>query len=218
MQQLIKTTFYVFLIVLGLTALLTLIGIGYVWFSEKQSVELPYLRWLIGTVLLEIVGFVVLFARQGFRYLPEVKINRNALETSLFMKDFIAHGSTVTIVSNRLAWLADAPAVQEEIIRRANTGTHFEIITSQPVMLAQREPLAAAGVRFFVTDSQHAPEARFTLINANRSGAERLAIAKGTHPHHEITIFDSNSGPQIIGLAKDIVRKSKALIDAAPME
>jgi hypothetical protein len=51
------------------------------------------------------------------------------------------------------------------------------------------------------------------LVNAGRSGAERLAIARGTHPNHEITIFDNSSGPQIIALAKDIIRRTKALSD-----
>jgi hypothetical protein len=218
MQQLIKASIVVFLTIFTLTAVLTLVGVGYVWFSEKQNVDLPYLRWLISVLIVEVVGVIITLARRGFRYLPEVRINRNASQTSIFMKEFIAHGSSVTIVSNRLGWLTDAPAVQAEMIRRAHAGAQFEIITSQPVAAAQRTPLAEAGVLFFETGPELVPEARFTLINSNRSGAERLAIAKGTHPNHEITIFDSTSGPQIIGLAKDIIRKSKALIDAASME
>ena len=217
MQQIVKVTVYIFLAIFALTALLTLVGIGYSWFGDKQGAELPFLRWLIGVLIVEVVGVVITLAKRGFGYLPEVKINSSAAETSAFMRGFIAHGSSVTIVSNRLGWLADAPEVQEEVIRRANAGTRFEVITSQPVSAAQREPLTAAGVHFYVTSAELVPEARFTLINADRSGAERLAIAKGTHPHHEITVFDSNSGPQIIGLAKDIVRKSKALIHAAAM-
>ncbi len=52
-------------------------------------------------------------------------------------------------------------------------------------------------------------------MNGDRSGAEKLAIARGVHPEHEITIFDSNSGPQIIAMAKDIIRKSRALAHAS---
>jgi len=43
-----------------------------------------------------------------------------------------------------------------------------------------------------------------------------LAIARGSHPDHEITIFDNNSGPQIVAMAKDIIRKSKALSEKGP--
>jgi hypothetical protein len=70
-------------------------------------------------------------------------------------------------------------------------------------------------VIFYTTGEDSPPEARFTLVNGHRSGAEKLAIARGGHPEHEITIFDNNSGPQIIAMAKDIIRKSKALAHAA---
>jgi hypothetical protein len=151
-----------------------------------------------------------MIGKRGLTYLPEVFINRTARETDSFMSAFIAHGSSVTIVSNRLAWLIDARDVQHQIIERAKAGTRFEIITAQSVQEQMRVSLQEHGVAFYVTGPGDAPEARFTLINAERSGAERLAIAKGTHPNHEITVFDAVSGPQIIGLAKDIVRKSKA--------
>ena len=41
------------------------------------------------------------------------------------------------------------------------------------------------------------------------AGGETLAIARGTHPAHEITVFDANAGPQMIAMAKDIIRKCK---------
>ncbi len=71
------------------------------------------------------------------------------------------------------------------------------------------------GASFIVTNENTLPEARFTLVNGDRSGAEKLAIARGVHPDHVITIFDNNSGPQIIAMAKDIIRKSKKLSDAS---
>jgi hypothetical protein len=217
MQKLLKTTIYIFLAIFTATAVLTVVGLGYLWFGGKWKEVPPYLGWLLGILLAEVIGVVVMVGKRGLLYLPDIKINHSRSETDSFMKDFIAHGSSVTIVSNRLAWLIDAQEVQGEIARRANSGTRFEIITSQPVAAAVRQPLEQVGVHFIITGAQDIPEARFTLINADRSGAERLAIAKGTHPNHEITIFDSNSGPQIIGLAKGIVRKSRNLANAATM-
>lgn len=211
MQDLMKATVLVFLGIFGITALLTIAGLAHLWFVDGAAADLPYLRWLLSILVAEVIGVVVLFARRGIRYLPEVRSNRTADQTAGFMKEFVANGSSVTIVSNRLAWLVDAQTVQEEIVRRAKSGTRFEIVTSQPVQPSLKQALEAVGVTFIVTGPQDVPEARFTLINADRSGAEKLAIAKGTHPNHEITIFDSDSGPQIIGLAKDIVRKSRAL-------
>jgi len=218
MQQVVKVTITLFLWIFGVTAALTIFGLAYLWFGQKQTGDLPYLRWLLTVLLAEVIGVVIMIGRRGLSYLPEIRINKTALETDKFMGDFISHGSSVTIVSNRLAWLRDAKEVQQKIEDRARSGTQFEIITSQPVEGALRQRLQAAGAKFYMTGADDVPEARFTLINSNRSGAERLAIAKGTHPNHEITIFDSNSGPQIIGLAKDVVRKSKAHADDASME
>lgn len=217
MQKLIKIGLYIFYGIFVTTALLTVLGMGYLWFGNKQTKDLPYLSWLASTLLAEVIGVIIAFVKRGVHYLPEVKTNKNSGETNKFMGEFIAHGSTVTIVSNRLAWLTSAPDVHQEIIERASQGVRFEIITATDVDAGQRLPLQDAGVQFYVTGPTHIPEARFTLINGGRSGAERLAIARGTHPNHEITIFDTNSGPQIIGLAKDIIKKSKALIDAKQM-
>jgi hypothetical protein len=217
MQNLVKTTIYIFLAIFTATAVLTIVGLGYLWFGGKWKEAPPYLGWLLCILLAEVIGVVIMVGKRGLLYLPDIKVNHSRSETDSFMKDFIAHGSSVTIVSNRLAWLIDATEVQGEITRRARSGTRFEVITSQPVVTVLRESLEQVGVRFIVTGVQDIPEARFTLINADRSGAERLAIAKGTHPNHEITIFDSNSGPQIIALAKDIVRKSRKLANAAPV-
>jgi len=214
MQRLLQRTIYVFLAIFAATAALTLAGLGSLWFRPSSTGALPYLGSLISALVIEVIGVIVVFAKRGMRYLPEVQKNRTVAETDSFMKDLIAHGSSVTIVSNRLAWLIDAREVQEEMIRRVKSGAKFEIITSRPVVSPLREELAAHGVEFIVVGLDHVPEARFTLINADRCGAERLAIAKGTHPNHEITIFDADSGPQIIGMAKDIVRKSKALVNA----
>ncbi|MFY9906168.1 MAG: hypothetical protein WBX02_06365 [Terriglobales bacterium] len=217
MQQLVKITVYIFLLIFVITALLTLGGLASLWFWSKQPGDLPYLKWLLTILIAEVIGVVIMVGKRGLLYLPEIRTNKNTTETDSFMRDFVSHGSSVTIVSNRLAWLIDAKEVQKEIIKRAQSGASFEIITAQPIEESLKEPLKAVGVQFFVTGLDDIPEARFTLINANRSGAEKLAIARGTHPNHEITIFDSASGPQIIGLAKDIVRKSKARANATPL-
>jgi hypothetical protein len=208
MPTVLHRILWIFLVIFGLTATLTISGLVYLWFINPKA-DMPYLRWLLSIVIAEVVGTIILFAKQGFRYIPDVRKDKNRAETSKFMGDFISHGSSVTIVSNRLAWLIEATEVQAEMIALARKGTRFEILTAQPVETSLRNKLRQAGVRFFVVNDEGIPEARFTLINADRSGAEKLAIARGTHPNHEITIFDSSSGPQIIGLAKDIVRKSK---------
>ena len=208
MQKLVERTVYVFVGIFALTAMLSLAGIGYLWFGDSRN-SLPYLGWLVATLIAEVVGVVVLVAKRALAYLPQTVTNKTHEETIRFMRDFVSMGSTVTIVSNRAGWLAEAPDLLALFGERVKGGGRFELITAHEVSPPLRDKLAQAGVTLYVTNDQQAPEARFTLVNADRSGAERLAIARGTHPDHEILTFDSVSGPQIIGLAKDIIRKSK---------
>lgn len=218
MQSVIKHVIYVFLGIFILTAIASLGALVWLWFAgtgEAQISDLPYLKWLLGAVIAEVVGVVVLIAKKGLKYLPEVELNKTEAETLEFMKRFIDSGSSVTIVSNRIAWLRKSEPIKSAITEMARNGTSLEIITPNEVAHDIRDALVDAGVKFYVTREEMPPEARFTLVNGHRSGAEKLAIARGGHPDHEITIFDNSSGPQIIAMAKDIIRKSKALSDAA---
>lgn len=218
MQSLVKHTIYLFMLIFGVTAFVSIGALVYLWFLAPSGTgieDLPYLDWLLGIVIVEVVAVVVLFAKKGLKYLPDVEVNKKEAETLQFMKKFIDSGSSVTIVSNRVAWLRKSAPIKDAITAMAKNGTMLEIITPDEVAPDIRDPLAAAGVKFYTTNEQFPPEARFTLVDGHRSAAEKLAIARGGHPDHEITIFDNNSGPQIIAMAKDIIRKSKALSNAA---
>ncbi|MGE8227075.1 MAG: hypothetical protein ACN6RK_14935 [Stenotrophomonas sp.] len=221
MQKIVKIIIYVFLVVFSVTCALTLAGLGYLWWGyggENHQQSLPHLGWLLAISVVEAIGVITIFARRGIKYLPEIKVHKAEGETLKFMGDFIRLGSSVTIVSNRVAWLKSPSSVKDEIIAMTRNGKQLEIITPGPVNEDVRIPLEHAGARFYVTNEAIPPEARFTLVDGHRSGAERLAIARGGHPEHEITIFDNNSGPQIIAMAKDIIRKSKELADAREVE
>ncbi|MTW21839.1 hypothetical protein [Allochromatium palmeri] len=200
MQTLVKRTLYLFLWITGLTALLALSGLVYLWFFSQgtqphETKDLPHLGWLVSAVIAEIVAVVLLLAKKGLKYLPETQTDKNSGDTIRFMQNFISSGTSATIVSNRVSWLASNSELIEILKDKAKAGIRIEIIT--PHALPDEIRDALAGVSFIVTKETNPPEARFTLINGDRSGAERLAIARGVHPEHEITIFDNNSGPQI---------------------
>ncbi len=214
MQNLVKHTLYLFLWITGITALMTLIGIGYVWFFSDKT-ELPHLEWLIGAVIVEIIAVVLMLAKKGLKYLPDTQTDKEPLDTVRFMENFISTGTSATVVSNRVSWLAGNQSLISILQSKIESGIRIEIITPNEVSDDLRKNLV--GASFIVTGEKMSPEARFTLVNGDRSGAEKLAIARGVHPDHEITIFDNNSGPQIIAMAKDIIRKSKELANAAKM-
>ena len=212
MQRFLTRVLYAFFFVFIVTALLPLVGIGYTWFlifSGKPAPELPYLNYLFTAIIIEIIAFIIAYGRKGIKYLPSTEINKTAEDTCAFMERFLQTGSTATIVSNRVAWLSKSEKLRKCIADSARDGTSYEIITPNSIPSDIRNPLEQAGVKFYVTNDDVPPDARFTLLNANRGSAEKLAIARGMHPEHEILVFDNNSGPQIISLAKDIIRKSK---------
>ncbi len=212
MQNLVKYTLYLFLIITALTAAITLAGIGYVWFFSEKT-ELPHLELLIGSVIVEVVAVILMLAKKGLKYLPDTRTDKEPKDTLKFMENFISTGTSATVVSNRVSWLSGNQSLIDILQRKIESGTRIEIITPSEVSQTLKDNLN--GASFIVTGENISPEARFTLVNGDRSGAEKLAIARGVHPDHEITIFDNNSGPQIIAMAKDIIRKSRELSDAS---
>lgn len=215
MHSLIKNTLSLFLWVTGITAVITLAGIIFTWFIDPAKSELPYLKWLIGSVIIEVIIVIMMLAKKGLKYLPDTQTDEKPEDTLQFMKTFISTGTSATVVSNRVSWLAGNQTLIDVLRSKIADGTRIEIITPTEVDENLRAKLR--GASFIVTGEKTSPEARFTLVNGDRSGAEKLAIARGVHPEHEITIFDNSSGPQIIAMAKDIIRKSKELANAASM-
>lgn len=212
MQNLIKHTLYLLLTITGLTAFMAIVGLGYVWFFSDKS-ELPHLSWLITSVIAEIITVVLMLAKKGMKYLPDTQTDKKPEDTLKFMENFISMGTSASVVSNRVSWLSGDSRLISILQSKIKSGTRIEIITPKEVGGSLRSQLN--GASFIVTNEKLSPEARFTLINGDRSGAEKLAIARGVHPDHEITIFDNNSGPQIIAMAKDIIRKSKDMANAS---
>ena len=211
MQKLVKHILYLFLIITAITALVTLTGIVFIWFFSPQD-ELPHLNVLITALIIEVISVIVMLAKKGLKYLPDTQIDKEPKDTLKFMQNFISTGTSATVVSNRVSWLANNEDLISILQSKADSGTKIEIITPKEISQTLKDSLR--GATFIVTNEALSPEARFTLINGDRTGSEKLAIAKGIHPDHEITIFDNNSGPQIIAMAKDIIRKSKELSNA----
>lgn len=104
MQNLVKHTLYLFLWITGLTAAMTLAGIGYAWFFS-ESKELPHLEWLIGSVIIEVVAVILMLAKKGMKYLPDTQTDKEPKDTLKFMESFISTGTSATVVSNRVSWL-----------------------------------------------------------------------------------------------------------------
>lgn len=214
MNKIVKFALNAFVWILIATAALVLIGLGKLWFfPSDNSSDLPYLGGLITALIFEVIAVVIAFVRKGFKYIPHVESHKDEAKTMQFMEEFIAKASTIQIVSNRVSWLKRSPAILKKVEEKANEGNLVELFLSFEPDDDIRVQLEQAGVHFHYCPTL-SPEARFTLINGGRSGAERLAIARGSHPDHEVTVFDNDSGPQIIGMAKDIIKARRGNNDA----
>ncbi len=88
MLKLIKTTLYVFIVIVALTALLVLGGLASLWFLPSMATrsDLPYLGALVTALLLEVIAVVLTLVRKGFKYLPHVE-NHHAEETDPNLED-----------------------------------------------------------------------------------------------------------------------------------
>ncbi|QAZ66046.1 hypothetical protein [Solidesulfovibrio carbinolicus] len=210
MQTYIHRVLNFFFATIVTTTALSICGIVYIWFFRSNySQDLPYLSSLVSITVVEIVAIVIAYAKKGIQYLPRVEIQKSEADTLVFLHNFISRGSSVSIVSNRISWITRSDKLLKSITQLSSTNVQIEIFITTNEDIVTLAKLKNAGVNVYVADDGIPPEARFTLINGNRRGAEELAIARGTHPNHEITIFDNNSGPQIIALAKDILRITK---------
>ena len=89
MLKIVKIALYSFILVFLLTTLLALTGLGYLWFSPEASsrADLPYLGSLVTAAILEIIAVVIMLAKKGFRYLPNVENHKTEAVTLLFMKN-----------------------------------------------------------------------------------------------------------------------------------
>ena len=213
MIRFIQITLYCFLFITIATASVVLYALIDMWFLQTTPKDYPYLSGFLVSLIGEVIAVVIGIAKIGSKYFPKVLVNKDEDSTLKFMNDFLGSAGQVTIVSNRASWLTTSPAVVATLRALLKKRVRIEVFTTVEVVDQARSELEELGIEFYATQDSNIPEARFTLINGDRAGAARLAIASGSHPDHEITIFTNRSGPQIIAMAKDSIRSLRKARD-----
>lgn len=204
MERIMKAIWWILTGLFAITAIITIFGIVYMWFINPDT-ELPYMNILFTKLILEGIALILLLARQSIHYLPKVKVYKNSEEVNKFLKEFALRGSSVEFVSNRATWLTSDRSLQEALVQKAEAGYSVSVLTAkEPGCIST---IGNSKINFINgIPEEYIPNARFTLINSSRQGAEELAIAVGSFPGHEVYIFNNRTSPHIIGLAKDIVK------------
>lgn len=209
MERISKILWVITVGVFALTSLLTLSGLFYLWFINKDA-TLPYLGLFITTLITEIVGVCLLLLKTSVNFLPKTKNYKSKEDVNKFLSDFALSGTSVEFVSNSATWLSTDIELQDNLIKKAIAGNKVTIITnSKPQRI---KGLEENGVEFINNISHcYSPNARFTLINSTRQGSEELAIAMGNFPKHKVFIFNGQNSPYIIAMAKDIINLMKII-------
>lgn len=211
-MKLQKIVLIVFLIIVVLTSLLTLAGIAWIWFSNKQQ-NLPYLKWLIAFTLVEICGVIYSVASGKIKLLSEEgykMVNcKTDKEINKFLRNFISRGTRVDIFSGKLSWVAKDQEMKQFLINKSKTD---QINIFLPEINSVAKELKSAGINIYEYERiKYVPNSRFTLLNRGRPGGEVLAISKGTLPNHRIVEYDSVESPMLIAAASDLVYMIESL-------
>lgn len=209
MERISKAIWIITLIVFALTSFLTLAGLVYVWFINRDA-SLPYLDMLFTSLIVEIIGVCVLVLKTSANFAPKTKTYKSKDEVNEFLKNFALSGSSVEFVSNRATWLTNDKSLQDSLIEKSLEGNYVSILTNYEPQNC--ENLKNSGVEFINNISaSYTPNARFTLINSARQGAEEVAISVGNFPNHKVYTFNGQNSPYIIAMAKDIIALMKLI-------
>lgn len=133
----------------------------------------------------------------------EAKVLNGEAAINKYILEFFDRASTVEIVSHDASWIESSVDVQKEIKRLVKKSKTVDIWVGKKVNGSKFKNLGM-NVKNYNSDT-YKPNARFTIINRGRAGAEQLAISTGTNKEHEIYIFNNSDHPYMIALAKDIL-------------
>lgn len=133
----------------------------------------------------------------------EAKVLKGDTAINEHILEFFKRASTIEVVSHDASWIESSTSVQKEIKRLVKNSTSVDIWIGKTVVGNKFESLGM-NVKHYNLDT-YKPNARFTIINRGRAGAEQLAISTGTNKEHEIYIFNNSDHPYMIALAKDIL-------------
>lgn len=129
-------------------------------------------------------------------------------EINQFIMSFVEQGTTIDIVSRRLAWVEKDIEVyryfENRIIKGAELNLHVQKV------LESTSKLDEIGAKVFLHPQTMTKYPRFTLINADRPGGARLAIGSGVIPEFYVTVYDDKHHQQILSTAMALVDSIKS--------
>lgn len=165
-------------------------------------IEQPIKGTLWGLCITQVVGLVLRWQKGGF--LPRTEKHfRDPKKINPYLNRFISGGSDIVIFSNTFSWVNKE--LQGILRAKADGGqsvTLYAPKANKKINYLERN--------FGVTVINYSslkimPRVRFTLLDRNRAGAERLAIGQGDPTNFRISEFTSGRDPQVVAMASMLV-------------
>jgi len=162
------------------------------------TIEQPYKGTLWSICIVQVLGLVLAWARGG----RLEKHFSNPIEVNKYLLTFIQGGSDIVIFSNTFAWLDDKI---EHILRQKSSAGH-SVVLYAPQLNEKLNRLQGTGIAVRVYKSLNlVPRVRFTLLDRNRAGSERLAVGQGDPSDFRVSQFRASHDPQVVAMASMIV-------------
>ncbi|BBU34978.1 MULTISPECIES: hypothetical protein [Veillonella] len=167
------------------------------------SYIIPFFSEAFFGTLTPVIKKIIEIISDRRRISVEAKVLNGEAAINKYILEFFDRASTVEIVSHDASWIESSVDVQKEIKRLVKKSKTVDIWVGKKVNGSKFKNLGM-NVKNYNSDT-YKPNARFTIINRGRAGAEQLAISTGTNKEHEIYIFNNSDHPYMIALAKDIL-------------
>lgn len=167
------------------------------------SYIIPFFSEAFFGTLTPVIKKIIEIISDRRRISVEAKVLNGEAAINKYILEFFDRASTVEIVSHDASWIESSVDVQKEIKRLVKKSKTVDIWVGKKVNGSKFRNLGM-NVKNYNSDT-YKPNARFTIINRGRAGAEQLAISTGTNKEHEIYIFNNSDHPYMIALAKDIL-------------
>lgn len=167
------------------------------------SYIIPFFSEAFFGTLTPVIKKIIEIISDRRRISVEAKVLNGEAAINKYILEFFDRASTVEIVSHDASWIESSVDVQKEIKRLVKKSKTVDIWVGKKVNGSKFKNLGM-NVKNYNSDT-YKPNARFTIINRGRAGAEQLAISTGTNKEHEIYIFNNSDHLYMIALAKDIL-------------
>lgn len=167
------------------------------------SYIIPFFSEAFFGTLTPVIKKIIEIISDRRRISVEAKVLNGEAAINKYILEFFDRASTVEIVSHDASWIESSVDVQKEIKRLVKKSKTVDIWVGKKVNGSKFKNLGMNVKNY--NSVTYKPNARFTIINRGRAGAEQLAISTGTNKEHEIYIFNNSDHPYMIALAKDIL-------------